>query len=184
MIQSPFGSHRLPGAESRGPYSAPVSHHPEGVGKQGAEWGGVDSRQNLSTGAESAGAESVRVESPCFFELLWPAVDLSPNSRVHWWRHTKKKKAYRRACCSFVLEQVRLLDPTVPTGLLHLELEFRPPDRRHRDLDNLLARIKAGLDGLCDALGIDDRHFHAITVRVTGGPCEGGRVVVRIRSLG
>jgi crossover junction endodeoxyribonuclease RusA len=34
-----------------------------------------------------------------------------------------------------------------------------PPDRRARDLDNMLASIKSGLDGLADALEANDRRF-------------------------
>ena len=39
---------------------------------------------------------------------------------------------------------------------LHLKITFAPPNRRARDLDNLLASLKSGLDGLCDVLGVDD----------------------------
>jgi hypothetical protein len=44
------------------------------------------------------------------------------------------------------------------------------PDKRWRDADNLLAMIKSGLDGVCDATGINDRAFRRVTVdRVMGG---------------
>ena len=42
---------------------------------------------------------------------------------------------------------------------LHVSLVFVPPARRAYDLDNLLARMKSGLDGLVDVLGVDDRHW-------------------------
>jgi crossover junction endodeoxyribonuclease RusA len=38
----------------------------------------------------------------------------------------------------------------------HLLITFCPPDRRKRDLDNMLAAIKSGLDGVSDVLGVDD----------------------------
>lgn len=46
---------------------------------------------------------------------------------------------------------------------LHVELVFRPPpDHRERDRDNLLASMKAGLDGVASALQIDDSRFRPI----------------------
>jgi crossover junction endodeoxyribonuclease RusA len=42
-------------------------------------------------------------------------------------------------------------------------------DKRHRDADNCLAAAKAGLDGMADALGVNDRHFQPITIfRIAG----------------
>ena len=53
---------------------------------------------------------------------------------------------------------------------LELIAEFRMPDRRWRDADNLLAMIKSGIDGVCDATGINDRAFRRVTVdRVMDG---------------
>lgn len=40
-----------------------------------------------------------------------------------------------------------------------VSLTFLPPDRRRRDLDNLIASMKSGLDVLADALGVDDNRF-------------------------
>lgn len=67
----------------------------------------------------------------------------------------------------------------MPAGDLHLELIFAPPDARSYDRDNLVARFKAGIDGLCDGLKIDDARFKSVTCRVTK-PIKGGRVTVRI----
>lgn len=38
-------------------------------------------------------------------------------------------------------------------------LTFVPPSRRAFDLDGCLSRMKSGLDGLADVLGVDDRHW-------------------------
>lgn len=67
----------------------------------------------------------------------------------------------------------------MPAGDLHLELIFAPPDARSYDRDNLVARFKAGIDGLCDGLKIDDARFKSVTCRVTK-PIKDGRVTVRI----
>ena len=48
---------------------------------------------------------------------------------------------------------------TKALGKIPIEITFYPPDRRHRDADNMVASIKAGLDGLADALKVNDRQF-------------------------
>jgi len=60
---------------------------------------------------------------------------------------------------------------------LHLTLTFVPPTRRAYDLDNALARIKSGLDGVADVLQVDDRHW-SLTIRKGDG--IGGFVQVEV----
>ncbi|MBO9680940.1 MAG: hypothetical protein J7556_22160 [Acidovorax sp.] len=61
---------------------------------------------------------------------------------------------------------------------LHLSLVFYPPSRRAFDLDNALARMKSGLDGLADVLGVDDRHWELTIKRAEE---IGGMVKVEVR---
>jgi len=89
--------------------------------------------------------------------LPWPPNQLSPNARVHWSVKSKHAKAYRETCFALCRE-AKLVKPETE-GRLHLWLTFVPPDRRHRDDDNLVASFKNGRDGIADALGIDDRRF-------------------------
>lgn len=85
--------------------------------------------------------------------LPWPTSDLSPNARGHWAIKARAKKAYRATCAA----QARSQGLTrLNAERLHLKITFVPPNRRARDLDNLLASCKAGLDGLCDVVGVDD----------------------------
>jgi len=44
-------------------------------------------------------------------------------------------------------------------GKIEIEITFYPPDKRHRDADNMVASIKAGLDGIADALRVNDKRF-------------------------
>lgn len=111
--------------------------------------------------------------------LGWPPSELSPNKRLHWSKVAKYKAMYREACWAMTLEQVRIRTDRAPAGPLHLTMVFVPPDRRSYDRDNLVARMKAGLDGVCDALGIDDKQFSTLTARVDAGQI-GGFVSVRI----
>ena len=64
------------------------------------------------------------------------------------------------------------------TDNLTLTMVFYPPQRREYDRDNLSARMKSGLDGLCDTLKIDDKLFK--TVSVTVSPDIGGFVKIFI----
>lgn len=106
--------------------------------------------------------------------LPWPPKELSPNARTHWARLAKVKKAYREACYWQAIEQGAR--PIKANGL-HLTLTFVPPSRREYDLDNALARMKSGLDGLADVLGVDDKHW---SLTIQKGEGIGGMVKVQV----
>lgn len=112
-------------------------------------------------------------------QLPWPGPKLSPNARIHWASLADHKKKYRSACWLTCLEQLRGMKFDLPDGPLHLEMEFVPPQRRSYDRDNLVARMKAGIDGLADALKIDDKRFSVLSARLNAGEI-GGFVRVRI----
>ena len=63
---------------------------------------------------------------------------------------------YREACWVLTLEAKLKV---VGSGKIPIEVTFYPPDKRHRDADNMVASIKAGLDGLADALKVNDKNF-------------------------
>lgn len=86
----------------------------------------------------------------------WPPKELSPNASIHWAKKAKFKKSYRETCWALALEAKLECEKL---GKIPIEITFYPPDRRHRDADNMVASIKSGLDGLADALKINDKHF-------------------------
>ena len=99
--------------------------------------------------------------------LPWPDPNLSPNRKngTHWAGVNKakgKRLADARALTLQAMAQARYMPPP---GALPLVLTFVAPDKRRRDLDNLLASMKADLDGLSQALGVDDQLFEPITLR-------------------
>jgi crossover junction endodeoxyribonuclease RusA len=56
------------------------------------------------------------------------------------------------------------------------KIAFLPPDNHRRDLDNMIASFKAGLDGLSDAIGIDDSEFSYEFSR--GEPVKNGNIIL------
>ena len=96
--------------------------------------------------------------------LPWPPTGLSPNARTHWAKLARLKKQYREACAWTAASQGAY---PMNAERLRLTLEFVPPTRRAYDLDNALARMKAGLDGLADALRVDDSRWE---LRIRKGP--------------
>lgn len=113
-------------------------------------------------------------------QLPWPPTELSPNARSHWAKTAKHKAIYRSLCASVVDEQRRKVS-IVPDGPLSLLMEFCPPTKRSYDRDNLSARMKSGLDGLCDSLRFDDSRFDSVTSRVKASVGKPGFVTVTIR---
>jgi crossover junction endodeoxyribonuclease RusA len=112
--------------------------------------------------------------------LPWPPRKLNPNDRSHWHAKSKVKKDYRAACWAITKQSGVVIDWE---GDIHAWIDFYPPDRRHRDDDNMIAAFKSGRDGVADALGVNDKRFRIhpyvkdqiggmIKVRFTRGPNE------------
>jgi len=108
--------------------------------------------------------------------LPWPPAGLSPNARNHWAKLAKLKRQYREACAWTAASQGA---HPMNADKLHLTLTFVPPTRRQYDLDNALARMKSGLDGLADALRVDDSKW-SLTIRKAPAGEVGGFVRVEV----
>lgn len=96
---------------------------------------------------------------PVTIVLPWPADrNLSPNTkRANFWPYRRAAKAYREAC--YLAAQAVAKGRRVVDGKLRATLRFIPPTNRNRDHDNLVARMKPGLDGVASALGVNDSRF-------------------------
>lgn len=114
-------------------------------------------------------------------ELILPFPDarLSPNRRMdrRWLTNVRQ---IARNTGYFLTKDAGL---TVPDKTpLHLYLTFCPPDHRRRDIDNLLSSSKATIDGIFQALGVDDSNVRLTTLGM-GKRVKGGQTIVRIEVI-
>lgn len=87
-----------------------------------------------------------------------------------------KARAEFRLDCFYIAKNNQ---PELLKNNIHLDLVFHPPSRRKYDLDNALASLKSGLDGVAEAWGVNDSRFRPITIDV-GEPIKGGMVRLRV----
>lgn len=105
--------------------------------------------------------------------LPWPPRELSANSRKDRRATTDKRKSYREAGF-YAASEAKVKVPENAS----LSIMFFPPDRRRRDLDNMLSAIKYGLDGIALASGVDDYGWSLSLERKE--PIKGGAVLVQV----
>ena len=112
--------------------------------------------------------------------LPWPDKRLSPNSRCHW--REKSKAAAEAKNDGFVSVIEKRLREAL-NGHQQASYIFYPPDRRHRDIDNIHSSCKNFQDGVCQALNIDDIRIKR-TVLEWGDVVKGGKVVLTLEEMG
>jgi len=61
-------------------------------------------------------------------------------------------------------------------------ITFFPPDRRRRDMDNMLAAIKAGIDSVAAHIGVDDSKW-VMTLALAPEPRESGGVEILMEAV-
>jgi crossover junction endodeoxyribonuclease RusA len=107
--------------------------------------------------------------------LGWPSPNLSPNARPHWAALARAKKAARRE--GYIA--ARSAGVLAGASSVRIQVTFIPPNAIRRDLDNLVSSIKGHIDGIADAIGIDDSRW-TWAAPVIAKPEKPGRVVVTI----
>lgn len=109
--------------------------------------------------------------------LPFPDFSLSPNRKngKHW-TSTKKAKDARYEYAYYATKEAARHDKFI-TDITTLELYFIEPDKRKRDLDNMLSSCKSDIDGICAALGIDDYVFKRLTLNRGYAKGEGSMLV-------
>lgn len=109
--------------------------------------------------------------------LCWPPAILLPNHKSHWKDKALAVKGQRQLA-HWECKIARLARMTGPVGV---HMFFYPPDRRRRDEDGMISSLKAALDGVSDAIGVDDHLFRLS--HTVGDIIKRGRVVVTLKSM-
>lgn len=112
--------------------------------------------------------------------LPWPNALLSQNSRAHHFAIAKAVKKARGDACLIAQSNGLKKGPWVSA---RLEWTFHPPDKRHYDCSNIIGRMKAAIDGIQDALELDDKHFANAWPERLSEPVKYGRVNVLVTPI-
>ena len=106
-------------------------------------------------------------------DLPWPPAALNPNKRLYWAARHRAAAQYRNECfvvAKDMINRAGRIKAPVPSPLptpVTATVTFWMPNRRRRDLDNLLAAMKPAWDGLVDAglLADDNADQLSITLK-------------------
>jgi len=111
------------------------------------------------------------------FTLPFPAKPLWPNGRAHWAEKARAVKSHRGwAKVAALAAGVKGL----PTGFGYgIDITVYPKTANAIDRDNCVSAAKSYLDGIADALGVDDRTFETPTITF-GKPIKGGLLSVTV----
>jgi crossover junction endodeoxyribonuclease RusA len=109
--------------------------------------------------------------------LPWPHKDLWPNSRPHWAALARERKKARQA--GHWLARGAGASGFKPFQSVTVSLTFVPPNAIRRDTDGMIGATKGFLDGIADAIGIDDSRW-TWAAPIIAKPEKPGRVVVTI----
>jgi hypothetical protein len=116
--------------------------------------------------------------------LPWPDKVLSPNSRTHWAQKSKAVKVARQFGRIAAMEAgLSAISFSGYDGKLHLWIDYYAKTRNYPDADNCLSASKAYLDGIADALGVNDSRF-IVHPYVKCETVKGGKVAIRITKDG
>jgi crossover junction endodeoxyribonuclease RusA len=113
-------------------------------------------------------------------ELGWPAKALSPNARVH---RMVKARAVKKARLEAEWAATIAGGKQFKAERVIAHITFHPPIQRGRkpDEDNLLASVKAQIDGIAKIIGVDDSKWSFRLDRAESVP--GGAVTVELEGV-
>jgi crossover junction endodeoxyribonuclease RusA len=113
-------------------------------------------------------------------ELDFPPAELFPNKAkgTHWGKLYQVRSDYRENSTFLAKHQIK--GKIEHDGDIALKLTFVMPDKRNRDADNCLAACKAGLDGLADALNVNDKRFWPMTIDRVIGDKKTKKLIVEV----
>lgn len=111
------------------------------------------------------------------FTLPFPAPALWPNGRAHWGAKSRAVKSHR--LWAGVAALAAKAPKADPEGRVSLAVTVHPKTRHPIDRDNCIASLKSYIDGIADALGVDDRQFDTPSITFAD-PVKGGLFAVSL----
>ncbi len=107
----------------------------------------------------------------------WPHPYLSPNSRINWRLKAEVISRARMQAYGLtrsIISQKEHFSANPANGRINVKFITHPRDKRARDEDNIIASMKGCLDGIADAMKVNDAFFHfkEIDVSYTKRPPE------------
>jgi crossover junction endodeoxyribonuclease RusA len=114
------------------------------------------------------------MKDPIQFSLSWPDKALQSNSRAHWAAKAKATKKARQDAWATALAHNL---PCWPEATIFIEYW---PRTRRGDPQNVPHALKAYIDGIADAMGVDDRCFKVDYPTMFAGTTKAGAVVFRV----
>lgn len=107
-------------------------------------------------------------------ELPFPSSDLAGHNFGHWSKRAKTIATHR----SWAFHATRAAKISVPSeGDVPISFRFVPPNNRG-DRTNYPNRLKAYIDGIAEALGINDKRF--LPSYAFEAPQAPGKVIVHV----
>jgi crossover junction endodeoxyribonuclease RusA len=133
----------------------------------------VEGNQPVTTLSNECKTSVLRVE------LDFPPSELFPNKAkgTHWGKLYKIRSDYREGSTWLAKHQIKGWKHL--GGQIKLTITFDMPDKRKRDADNCLAAAKGALDGLADALMVNDQLFQPILIYRQAGE-KLGKLIVEV----
>lgn len=136
------------------------------------------------SGSLSAANDPARagVQRLCLRIPATPSFFLSPNSRVHWAVKARAATQYR-ALAYLAAKDALATGPgwTAHDGPVQVFVSVGwEPGRKRQDADNLIASLKAAMDGVADAIGVNDKHFRYGEVFQERDGARCGYVLIRL----
>ena len=92
----------------------------------------------------------------------WYPAQVKPNWSGHYMTKAKYKAIYRQVCKEQTLKAMETQENT--NDYTEMTFVFSKPNKRNFDLDNCLSSAKSLVDGMADALGINDKCFKVIHI--------------------
>lgn len=114
-------------------------------------------------------------------KLPWPHKSLFPNAKGgrHWSAFQVQKQKARTV--GLMLTKTALGTRKVELSEREpLRITFYMPNRIRRDVDGMHGAIKHHLDGIAQALGVDDSIFRPVVIDVDLDPAKKGFVLVEV----